>query len=153
MRIAGLDIGDKTIGVAISDELFLTAQPRMTINRVSMKSDLDNLIEFFLEESVRIIVVGLPKNLDNTIGPQAEKVMNFVKQLDKKLTYSDRTKEIKFTIEYFDERLTTKMAEQPLLEADMSRKRRKQVIDKLAAGLILQGYLDLNRQKILNKEE
>jgi putative holliday junction resolvase len=149
MKLAGLDIGDKTIGVAVSDDLLITAQSRMTIKRSTLKEDIDNLIEFFIAESVKIIVIGLPKNLDNTIGPQAQKVISFSKNLEKKLKYSERTKHLDIAVELFDERLTTKLAEIPLMEADMSRKRRKEVVDKLAAAIILQDYLELNRKKFI----
>lgn len=144
-KIMGLDVGDKTIGVAISDGLLITAQGRTTIRRESIKKDIDQLIDFIISDQITIIVVGLPKNMNNTIGPQAEKTMNFVKKLQKKIKYSDRleTKDIEFIM--WDERLTSVAAEKSMIEADLSRQKRRKIIDKLAAVYILQGYLDSRR--------
>jgi putative holliday junction resolvase len=143
MKILGLDVGDKTIGVAISDGLMLTAQGRTTVLRKNLKSDIDEIMEFIVTENITNVVVGLPRNLNDTIGPQGEKVMSFAKSLEKKIKYSDRTKGMDVKVEYFDERFTTKIADRVLIDADMSRKKRKDVVDKLAAVVILQGYLDL----------
>ncbi len=140
-KIMGLDVGDKTIGVAISDALLITAQGKTVINRTTIKEDLDQLIDYILEENIDTVVVGLPKNMNNTIGPQAEKTMSFIKKLDKKIKYTDRvSRSVK--IEYWDERLTTVAAHKSMIEGDLSRKKRKKIVDKIAAIYILQGYLD-----------
>jgi len=144
MRIMGLDVGDRTIGVAISDSLLITAQGKETIFRQSLKQDIDRLIELINEYEVKTIVAGMPFNMNGTLGPQGEKTKQFMDKLEKKLTYSDRIKE-KVAIEYWDERLTTLSATRLLIDADMRREKRKEVVDKLAATLILQGYLDKNR--------
>lgn len=138
MRIMGLDIGDKTIGVAISDPFGWTAQGIKTIRRKGIKNDLDEILNLISEYGVEKIVSGLPKNMNNTLGPRSEKVMEFCSKL-KQVTDIE--------IIYQDERLTTVAAERVLLEADVSRKKRKSVIDTIAATYILQSYLD----KIANK--
>ena len=137
MRVMGLDIGDKTIGVAISDLLGLTAQGLETIMRTSNKAAINRIKEIIAEKDVEKIVVGLPKNMNGSLGPQAEKVLSFVKKLEGKI---DRE------IVYQDERLTTVAAEKILVAADVSRKKRKKVIDKVAAVYILQGYLDKGKR-------
>ncbi len=135
-RIMGLDVGDKTIGVSVSDLMGLTSQPVTTIKRVSKKKDIESLKEIIKEKQVIKIVSGLPKNMNGTLGPQGEKVLSFCEFLKE---------ETKIEIEFFDERLSTVQAERSLLEGDISRQKRKKVIDMLAAVIILQGYLD--RQK------
>ena len=132
-RIMGLDVGDKTIGVAISDPLLLTAQGLKTIKRESNKKDMKQIEDIIKEYDVNKIVVGFPKNMNNTIGPQGEKVLNFVEKLKNRFN-------IEIVLE--DERLTTMAAERTLIEGDVSRKNRKKVIDKVAATYILQTYLD-----------
>ncbi|KAB3527621.1 Holliday junction resolvase RuvX [Alkaliphilus serpentinus] len=132
-RTLGLDVGDKTIGVAASDLLGWTAQGIETILRTSIKKDLQRLEELIKEYEIEKIVVGLPKNMNGTIGPQGEKVIEFSERLKKRFM-----KEIIL----WDERLTTVAAEKQLIQADVSRKKRKEVIDKMAAVYILQGYLD-----------
>lgn len=144
MRVMGLDVGDRTIGVAISDALLITAQGKETIFRQSLKQDIDRLIELINEYEVTKIVSGMPYNMNGTIGPQGEKTKQFIDKLEKKLIYSDRISG-KIEIEYWDERMTTLSATRMLIEADMRREKRKEVVDKLAATLILQGYLDKNR--------
>lgn len=132
-RILGLDLGEKTIGVAISDPLFITAQGLKTIYRKSTEEDLKELESIVEEYNICKIVVGFPKNMNNTIGPQGEKVLDFVDKLK-------NTIDIDIILE--DERLTTVAAEKMLIEGDVSRERRKKVIDKVAATYILQTYLD-----------
>lgn len=144
MRVMGLDVGDRTIGVAISDALLITAQGKETIFRQSLKQDIDRLIELINEYQVTKIVSGMPYNMNGTIGPQGEKTKQFIDKLEKKLIYSDRISG-KIEIEYWDERMTTLSATRMLIDADMRREKRKEVVDKLAATLILQGYLDKNR--------
>lgn len=132
-RTLGLDVGDKTIGVAASDLLGWTAQGIETILRTSIKKDLQRLEELVKTYEVTKIVVGLPKNMNGTIGPQGEKVLEFVERLKRRFNVE---------VVLWDERLTTVAAERSLIEADVSRKKRKEVIDKMAAVYILQGYLD-----------
>ena len=139
MKKIGLDVGDKTIGVAVSDALNITAQGIMTIERVGIKKDTNKVIELIREHGCDTVVIGLPKKLDGTDSPQTEKVYEFRQKLENKLR-STGMADVK--IDYYDERLTTVMAERVLIEADMSRKKRKTVIDKQAAVIILQSYLD-----------
>lgn len=133
MRILGLDVGNKTIGVAVSDPLGFTAQGITTINRKNIKADIEAVINYCNEYTVDIIVVGLPKNMNGTLGPQSEKVMAFVEKLKKNTDIN---------IKMWDERLTTVSAHKAMLEADLSRAKRKKLVDKVAATYILQGYLD-----------
>ncbi len=133
MRYIGLDVGDRTIGVAVSDPLGYTAQGITTVRRKSLETDLLNLREIFNNYSLEAIVVGLPKNMNGTIGPQAEKTMEFGEVLKE---------EFGLNIVYWDERLTTMAAHRVMIEADFSRKKRKTLVDKIAATYILQGYLD-----------
>ena len=134
-----LDVGDKTIGVAVSDALLITAQGIMTIERVGIKKDTTKVMELIKEHDCDTVVVGLPKKLDGTDSIQTEKVYEFKERLENKLRSSGMGH---IQIVYQDERLTTVMAEKVLIEADVSRKKRKQVIDKQAAVIILQSYLD-----------
>lgn len=132
-RIMGLDIGDKTIGVAVSDLMGMTAQGIKTIKRTSKKNDIEEIKQIIKDKQVNLIVSGLPKNMNGTVGPQGEKVQKFCELLKE---------ETGLKIEFWDERLTTVAAEKTLITADVSRKKRKNVIDMMAAVLILQGYLD-----------
>ena len=129
----GLDVGDKTIGVALSDPMFLMAHPLMTIKRKKASQDIIKLLEIIDQNEVEKIIVGLPKNMNNTIGPQSMKVMSFVdllkKQTDKEIIYQD-------------ERMTTIQSERILIDMDVRRENRKKYIDKIAASFILQSYLD-----------
>ena len=136
MRVMGLDVGSKTVGVAISDPLGFTAQgvEIIKINEEAKEFGFDRLGELVKEYQVDKFVVGLPKNMNNTEGPRVEASK----------AYGDKIKEIfNLPVDYQDERLTTVQAERMLVEqADVSRYKRKKVIDKLAAQLILQNYLD-----------
>src|SRR5690554_1421753 len=133
-RILGLDVGNKTIGVAISDLLGYTAQGVTTIKRENLEKDLAKLQSIIdMYENVETIVLGIPKNMNGTIGPQGKKVQDFGNFLKKRINPK---------IVYWDERLTTVSAEKTLLEADISREKRRKVIDKLAAVYILQNYLE-----------
>ena len=134
-----LDVGDKTIGVAVSDALLITAQGIMTIERVGIKKDTTKVMELIKEHDCDTVVVGLPKKLNGTDSIQTEKVYEFKERLENKLRSSGMGH---IQIVYQDERLTTVMAEKVLIEADVSRKKRKQVIDKQAAVIILQSYLN-----------
>ncbi|MCF8009790.1 MAG: Holliday junction resolvase RuvX [Clostridiales bacterium] len=130
----GLDIGNKTIGVAVSDLMGLTAQGVEVIRRSgSIEEEMYSLQNLINEKEVNRIVVGLPINMNGTIGPQCEKVLEYKEKLETVL---------QLPVETWDERLTTVEAERLLINADMSRKKRKSVIDKMAAVIILQGFLD-----------
>ncbi|QDI92850.1 Holliday junction resolvase RuvX [Salicibibacter halophilus] len=133
MKILGLDVGDKRIGVAVSDALGLTAQGLETVAVQGHESPYAKVVQIAHDHDVEKIVVGLPKNMDGTIGPRAEKSQQFGSALEKRAA---------IPVQFWDERLTTKAAERTLISADVSRKKRKKVVDKLAAVLILQGYLD-----------
>ncbi|MDO6354351.1 Holliday junction resolvase RuvX [Caloramator sp. CAR-1] len=137
MRILGLDIGEKRIGIALSDPLGWTAQSLKTLERKSIKNDVEEIIKIINEFQVEKVVVGLPKNMNGTLGESGQKVMNFCEKLLEK---------INIELIYEDERLTTMAAEKVLIDADLSRKKRKGVIDALAATFILQTYLDRNRK-------
>jgi putative Holliday junction resolvase len=133
MRILGLDMGQKTIGVAISDPLGFTAQGVTTIRREKKAKDIDELKAICKEYSVESIVVGLPKNMDGSMGFACDKIMEFAEIIKE---------EIGLKVEFWDERLTTVAATRAMLEADLSRSKRKKIVDKMAASYILQGYLD-----------
>ena len=133
MRIMALDVGSKRIGVALSDPLKITAQGLQTFQRTTLEEDVKGLWQLIDEHEVSQLVVGLPKNMDGTIGFKAEEVQQFI---------ADLTAERKIESIWIDERLTTVSAERVLLEADVSRAKRKKVIDKMAAVVILQSYLD-----------
>lgn len=133
MRILGLDIGDKTIGVAISDPLGFTAQGITTVERKSKVKDVEELRKICEEYKVETILAGLPKNMNGTVGPQGEKVLKFCEFIKEN---------INIEIKMWDERLTTVSAHKAMLEADLSRAKRKKIVDKVAATYILQGYLD-----------
>ena len=132
----GLDVGDKTIGVAVSDLMGLTAQGVKTVKRVGKKKDIEALKEIIKERQVNKIVSGLPKNMNGTLGPQGEKVIKFCELLEQ---------ETGIKIEYWDERLSTVAAERTLIQGNVRRENRKGVIDMVAAVIILQGYLDRQR--------
>lgn len=140
MRILGLDVGEKTIGVAISDPLCITAQGVTTIERVGIRKDAGKVIDYIRDYECELVVVGLPLSLDGTDSIQTEKVRDFRKMLENKLKSLGPLSKVK--VEWQDERFTTKIAERVLIEADVSRKDRKKVIDKQAATIILQSYLD-----------
>ena len=132
-RILGLDVGDKRIGVAVSYELGLTAQPVMTLERQSLEKDCAALNALIQKYEISKIVVGIPRSLSMKITPQTQKVLDLVEIFKQKWS---------LPIEEWNEWYSTQSAQAVLIEANMSRKKRKQVIDKLAAVLILQGYLD-----------
>lgn len=134
MRILGLDVGDKRIGIAISDEMGITAQGLTTLKRTKTQEDMKQLIQLVQEKEVEKIVVGLPRNMNGTYGPQSDKVKEFMNRLPETLEAK---------VVYWDERLTTVAAQRALIEGDLSRKKRKLVVDKIAAVMILQSYLDL----------
>ncbi|SDI76975.1 Holliday junction resolvase RuvX [Alteribacillus bidgolensis] len=138
MKVLALDVGMKRIGVAVSDALRWTAQGLETIH---VKGDnpqeaFGRISELMKEHEASEVVVGLPKNMNGTIGPRGEQCQEFARHLEK---------ELQVPVYMYDERLTTQAAERTLIEADMSRKKRKKVVDKMAAVMILQGYLDQNQ--------
>ncbi len=138
MRILGLDVGTKNIGVAVSDETGTIAQAREVIKRGSDESAIKRIVEIVVEFGVEEMVVGYPFNLDGTIGKSADAVTGFAEKLKKAVSVP---------VKLWDERLSTKEAEDILLSADMTRGKRKQVIDKLAAQIILQNYLDARNRE------
>lgn len=148
LKCIALDVGDKTIGVAVSDSLLLTAQGLMTIERVGIRKDADKVIQLIREHECSTVVIGLPKNLNGTDSVQTEKVYTFKTMLENKLRSTGMSH---IEMVYEDERFTTVIAETVLIQADVSRKKRKKVIDKQAAVIILQSYLD--RCKNENKNE
>lgn len=133
MRIMALDVGSRTIGIACSDALLMTAQGIETIRRTSLENDFNRLRELISEYEVHELVVGMPKNMNGTKGERAEKTEEFVEKMKAV---------IDLPVTFLDERLSTVMAERQLIAADVSRKKRKGIIDKMAAVVILQGYLD-----------
>lgn len=135
MRIMGLDVGSKTVGVSMSDALGWTAQGLKTIaiNEEEGQFGFEEIGSVIEEYEVNKVVVGLPKNMNGTIGPRGEASQYYADELRKRFGIQ---------VILWDERLTTVAAERVLLEADVSRKKRKKVIDKMAASMILQGYLD-----------
>ena len=139
MRIMGLDVGSKTVGVAISDALGWTAQGIETIkiDEAAGQFGMARIKELRSEYEVSGFVVGYPKNMNNSIGPRGVASEDYAELLKK--TFN-------LPVTLWDERLTTMAAERTLIEADVSRKKRKEVIDKMAAIMILQGYLDLKNR-------
>lgn len=133
MRVMGLDYGDRRIGVAVSDAFGWTAQGLTVVETRRDGGELDKLVEIAKENEVSEVVVGLPKNMNGSIGPRGEVCMAFAQQLKERL---------QLPVHLWDERLTTVAAERTLKEAEISLKKRKQVVDKMAATLILQNYLD-----------
>ncbi|MCB2111558.1 MAG: Holliday junction resolvase RuvX [Defluviimonas sp.] len=131
--VAGLDLGTKTIGVAVSDRLLSVATPLQTIRRLKFTADAAALLALCATREIGGIVLGLPLNMDGSEGPRAQSTRAFARNLER-LT--------PLPIAFWDERLSTVAAERALLEADTSRKRRAEVIDHVAAGYILQGALD-----------
>ncbi|HHT42376.1 MAG TPA: Holliday junction resolvase RuvX [Firmicutes bacterium] len=136
MRILGLDVGEKTIGVAVSDLMGWTAQPVQVVRRKSLTEDLAALRLLVEEYAVDKFVLGLPRRTDGSYGPEVEKIYLFAAELER---------EFGLPVEYWDERFSTVAAQRILLEGDVSRAKRRKVIDKLAAAVILQAYLDRKR--------
>jgi len=132
-KLMALDVGDRTIGVALSDGLGITAQGLKTIKRKSLQEDLEELKNIIDGNQVKKMIVGMPKNMDGSMGKQADKIVGFVNFIKKRVAID---------IEYWDERLTSKFAEGMMIEGDLKRKERKEKIDKMAAQAILQNYMD-----------
>ena len=135
MRILGLDVGSRTVGIALSDEMGWTAQGMETLRFPENQLDqvIPQLAEYIRRYEIQTIVVGLPKNMDGTIGARGQFCLEFGQKLQAELSVD---------IVFWDERLTTVAAHKYLIEADMSRKKRKKIVDKIASVLILQSYLD-----------
>jgi len=133
MRVLGLDVGEKHIGLAVSDGLGWTAQGLSTVIVQDKNSAISSIIKVIKENEVSEVVVGMPFNMDGSPGKKAQEIANFIEDLKKK---------IPLPIKIWDERLSSVEAEKLMLQADLSRRKRKRKVDKLAAQLILQGYLD-----------
>lgn len=136
MRIIGLDFGSKTVGVAVSDELLITAQGIEIVRRKSenkLRQTLARIEELIKEYNVEKIVLGFPKNMNNSEGERCEKILEFKEMLERRTG---------LTVELWDERLTTVAADNLMMEAGIRRENRKEYVDQIAASFILQGYLD-----------
>lgn len=136
MRIIGLDFGSKTVGVAVSDELLITAQGIEIVRRKSenkLRQTLARIEELIKEYNVEKIVLGFPKNMNNSEGERCEKTLEFKEMLKRRTG---------LTVELWDERLTTVAADNLMMEAGIRRENRKEYVDQIAASFILQGYLD-----------
>ena len=133
-RYLALDVGDATVGIAVSDLLGLTAQGVETIRRKHLEADLMRLQELMEQYETKSLVIGLPRNMNGTQGERCDVVRGFAEEIRKAVPDVE--------IEFWDERLSTVAASRSLLEADLSRRKRRKVIDKMAAVFILQGYLD-----------
>ena len=145
MRYMGLDVGDKTIGVAMSDEIGVTANPVTVISRTgSLKREIGEIRRLVQENGIGRIVVGMPFMLDGSVGIQAEKVQAFVEHLRRRITVPVVT---------WDERLTTAEVERILIASDQSREKRKKVIDKMAAAVILRSYMDRAQYQSRREED
>ncbi|WP_303868944.1 Holliday junction resolvase RuvX [Acetobacterium wieringae] len=132
-RILGIDVGDKRIGVAVTDPLQITAQGVMTLKRKTRDDDLEAFRELIAKYEIKKVVAGLPLNMDGSESAQTRKTMNFCQFIKKRL---------KIEIIYIDERLTSSWSEKVLIEGNVSRENRKDYIDMLAAQMILQSYMD-----------
>lgn len=147
MKVMGLDYGTKTVGVALSDELFITAQGVETITRKSankLRQTLARIEQLIEENKVGLIVLGYPKNMNNTVGDRAQATESFKEDLERRTGLA---------VVLWDERLTTMEAERILIEGSVRRENRKEVIDQMAAAIILQSYLDANREKLKELKE
>jgi putative Holliday junction resolvase len=138
MRILALDVGTKTIGVAVSDELGIAAHGVTTIKRVGVKRDIEALAKIINQYNPSEILVGVPYNIDGTVGKRGQDILRFAERIKEAFS---------LPVEFSDESFSTADAERMLIEADMSRKKRKRVIDKMAAVFILEGYLERKRSE------
>lgn len=139
MRIMGLDFGTKRIGVALSDELLITAQGLNSIERKTLREDLKDISRLAGDNDVAEIIVGLPLNMNGTYSEKTREAVAFIEELEKVVS---------MPVKSWDERLTSMQAERVLLEADTSRAKRRSVTDKLAAQIILQSYLDSRKKGV-----
>ncbi len=138
-RFLGFDVGEKTIGVALSDALFMVATPYILISRKKWMQDLEVIKKIISTENVYGVVIGLPLNMDGSEGPKCQSVRQFARNL---------LKEVDLPVIFWDERLSTVAVTRTLLDADMSRAKRKDNVDKMAASFILQGFLDSKRFRL-----
>ncbi len=138
MRILALDVGTKTIGVAVSDELGIAAHGVTTIKRTELKRDIEALRKIINQYNPSELLVGVPYNIDGTVGKRGQNILKFAEMIKKAFP---------LPVELCDESFSTVDAEKMLIEADLSRRKRKKVIDKMAAVFILQGYLEKKREK------
>jgi putative Holliday junction resolvase len=136
MRYMGLDVGDRRIGVAVSDDTATLATGVDTIQCVGPRKDLKTVAALVMEREVGEVVVGLPRNMDGSMGPQAEKTLRFM---------DDLRRRVRVPVVPWDERLTTRLARQTLVEAGVSRRDQRSLVDKVSAVLILQNYLDYRK--------
>lgn len=137
-RLICFDVGERRIGIAVSDMLGITAQPVETYHRTgNLEKDYEYLASIIKEQEAVKLVVGLPKNMNNSLGFKAEEIQNFIEEFKSYLPEQ-------FPIDWIDERLTTVQAENVLLEANVSRKKRKKFVDKIAAVFMLQTYMDMH---------
>jgi len=137
-RVLGLDFGEKTMGISISDETRTVAQPLQTLKRIGLNRDLSKIAQLVQEHQIKRIVLGLPLNMDGSPSEMSNKVLDFQTKLQEKVS---------LPVETWDERWSSLAAEKALIEGNVRRKKRKQVIDKVAAALILQGWLDAHSTK------
>ena len=144
MRKLGIDYGSKYIGLAVSDRSNTVAHSKEVITRTDLKKDLVTIKDYINDYEINEIVVGMPTSLNGTQGPRAEKTQQFINFLNNHL-------DIKVTT--WDERFTTLIADQSMIDADISRRKRKKMVDKIAAALILQNYLDYLNQKDGEEDE
>lgn len=147
MRVLCLDVGTKTVGVAVSDPLGVIATGVTTIHRVGIRKDTGKVIDYIREYGCETVVIGLPLSLDDSDSVQTEKVREFRRMLENKLRSSGPLSKVR--IEWQDERYSTAEAEEVLIAADMSREERKKIIDRQAAIVILQRYLDRCQDKTI----
>lgn len=143
MRILALDVGDKTIGVAVTDPLNIFAQGVTTIERIGIKKDTTEVLNYIKKYECDTLVIGLPTNLSGHDTVQTEKVREFRRRMENKLRSSGMSN---VKVDWQDERFTTSIAESVLIQADVKRAKRKEVIDKQAAVIILQSYLDSKKK-------
>lgn len=137
-RLICFDVGERRIGIAVSDMLGITAQPVETYHRTgNLEKDYEYLVSIIKEQEAVKLVVGLPKNMNNSLGFKAEEIQNFIEEFKSYLPEQ-------FPIDWIDERLTTVQAENVLLEANVSCKKRKKFVDKIAAVFMLQTYMDMH---------
>lgn len=137
-RLICFDVGERRIGIAVSDMLGITAQPVETYHRTgNLEKDYEYLASIIKEQEAVKLVVGLPKNMNNSLGFKADEIQNFIEEFKSYLPEQ-------FPIDWVDERLTTVQAENVLLEANVSRKKRKKFVDKIAAVFMLQTYMDMH---------
>jgi len=142
-RILALDLGDKRIGIAVSDQQCIIAQPVGFIKRTNLRNDIGALKNHIDSFKANKVIVGLPKSLNGSIGPRAKLVLEFTQRLKEELEQE---------IIVWDERFTTSQAEKVLIQGNVKRRKRKSLVDKLAAVLILQSYLDYLAENYLNEQ-